>query len=346
MIDYTGIECPICKKAFTETDDIVVCPECGAPYHRECYQKVKHCVFEDKHGTAEAWTPPADRQNTSGNTQREPEERTKVCPRCGNQNFPNALFCDKCGMLLPSSPGNDPNASPYGAPRYQNYGGYPPTSPMGPIMMDPMGGVSPNDTIADIPAGDVAKYVKVNTQYYLPAFKYQDTLKSSRFNFCAFFFSGGWLLYRKQYKSGVILTVIMALLLIGSSCVNMFYSYDILQQMAGKAGLEAATGFAFFSTDMNAFIAQFNALDGLQKFLLVLPTVLSIVQLILMIIVGIKGNKMYYKHCVQSIRKIKADASGEAEYADRLQKEGGVNPKLALFLLFCYLLITYLPLFL
>ena len=35
MIDYTGIPCPVCHKEFTPEDDIVVCPECGAPYHRE-----------------------------------------------------------------------------------------------------------------------------------------------------------------------------------------------------------------------------------------------------------------------------------------------------------------------
>ena len=31
-------------------DDIVVCPECGAPHHRECYEKEGHCHFADKHG--------------------------------------------------------------------------------------------------------------------------------------------------------------------------------------------------------------------------------------------------------------------------------------------------------
>ena len=36
MIDYTGLECPICGEKFTAQDDIVVCPECGAPYHRAC----------------------------------------------------------------------------------------------------------------------------------------------------------------------------------------------------------------------------------------------------------------------------------------------------------------------
>ena len=40
MIDYTGLECPICGEKFTAQDDIVVCPECGAPHHRDCCVKV------------------------------------------------------------------------------------------------------------------------------------------------------------------------------------------------------------------------------------------------------------------------------------------------------------------
>ena len=36
MSNYTGCKCPVCQQPFTETDDIVVCPECGAPYHRAC----------------------------------------------------------------------------------------------------------------------------------------------------------------------------------------------------------------------------------------------------------------------------------------------------------------------
>lgn len=58
MTKYVGLKCPVCGKKFTADDDIVVCPVCGAPYHRACYQKVGACIFQDKHGTSEAWSPP------------------------------------------------------------------------------------------------------------------------------------------------------------------------------------------------------------------------------------------------------------------------------------------------
>ena len=37
MMDYKGCKCASCHKVLKEGDDIVICPECGAPYHRECY---------------------------------------------------------------------------------------------------------------------------------------------------------------------------------------------------------------------------------------------------------------------------------------------------------------------
>ncbi len=50
---YTNYKCPICSNQFTEEDDVVVCPECGTPHHRECYIQNGACANSDKHGTNE-----------------------------------------------------------------------------------------------------------------------------------------------------------------------------------------------------------------------------------------------------------------------------------------------------
>ncbi len=77
-MDYTGLKCPVCGKPFTSDDDIVVCPECGAPYHRACYQQAGHCIFQEKHGTPDAWKPPEKQTETGA--------EGKICPRCGKKN--------------------------------------------------------------------------------------------------------------------------------------------------------------------------------------------------------------------------------------------------------------------
>ncbi len=77
-----------------------------------------------------------------------------------------------------------------------------------PFVFDPLGGVNPNEPIDGVPAGDVAKFVQGNTQYYIPTFLGLSRFKRNRFNFSAFFFTGIWMLYRKLYKIGTIMSVL------------------------------------------------------------------------------------------------------------------------------------------
>lgn len=53
---YIGQKCPVCENSFGENDDIVVCPVCGTPHHRECYKKNGECGNTDKHNDGFRWT--------------------------------------------------------------------------------------------------------------------------------------------------------------------------------------------------------------------------------------------------------------------------------------------------
>ena len=59
---YTGINCEACGAAFTESDDVVVCPVCGAPHHRTCWNETGRCAHEAAHADGYAWTMPEDRE--------------------------------------------------------------------------------------------------------------------------------------------------------------------------------------------------------------------------------------------------------------------------------------------
>ncbi len=43
--------CALCHAYLFEEDDVVYCPICGAPHHRECYNSIGHCALESTHGT-------------------------------------------------------------------------------------------------------------------------------------------------------------------------------------------------------------------------------------------------------------------------------------------------------
>ncbi len=46
---FENQSCPVCNRQFEDGDDIVCCPECGTPHHRECYNLIGHCVNRGLH---------------------------------------------------------------------------------------------------------------------------------------------------------------------------------------------------------------------------------------------------------------------------------------------------------
>ena len=55
MSRFTDKLCPVCKTAFLESDDIVVCPDCGTPHHRDCYKALDHCGIREYHAKGFVW---------------------------------------------------------------------------------------------------------------------------------------------------------------------------------------------------------------------------------------------------------------------------------------------------
>ncbi|WP_404352037.1 RING finger protein [Caproicibacterium sp. XB2] len=327
MTDLSGTKCPVCGKPFLPKDDIVVCPECGAPYHRACYQKVGHCLFEDKHGSDWSWEPPQDQQ-TDGEALR--------CPHCGHSNAAGALFCEHCGTPLPravENGGTDNSAvPPYGQgptgqrPGQTPYGQTPPNGwPYGqmPFVFDPMAGVSPDESINGAKAGEVAKVVQSNTSYYLPVFVNAVKFHKRRFNFAAFLLGGAWMLYRKLYRLGAILTVIVLALEITGQFLTARFSNPLLLQIMNSLGFSSTTSLSM--QQMYQVAGKVMQLPAGQQALFFLPEIMPIAVLVIHIIIGCTANKMYRKHCVGIVKEIDASATDENEAMIQYQEKGGVS---------------------
>lgn len=52
---YKGEKCFYCNEDFNDNDDVVVCPECGTPYHRACYKQIGSCINSQLHESGESW---------------------------------------------------------------------------------------------------------------------------------------------------------------------------------------------------------------------------------------------------------------------------------------------------
>lgn len=341
MINFTGVNCPVCGKAFAEGDDIVVCPQCGAPYHRDCYREKGQCIFTDLHEKGKEWAPPPPPKPPVS-----AEIKDLECPVCGGLNGHSAQICAHCGAPLPpfapgaGDPPRDPGQAAYGSPPQGRYYG------QMPFILDPMGGVSPADTLdTGVSFGDASKLVKQNTAYYMPTFRYMKQTGRNKFNFCAFLFSGAWMLYRKQYRYGAIVTALMFVLYLLYLAASVFVATPALLELMQQAGIDVSAGLGFTNEQLLA-ISQLIAEEPSVYLELCLPMLCLLLMLAVMIFTGVRGNKMYMRHCVMTVRRVKA-----ADLGDRpnmtLDQQGGVNTSVAVCMFVCYfLLVNVVPLLL
>lgn len=97
---YTGIPCAACGKKFTAEDDVVVCPECGTPYHRACYKNWP-LYYEARMPRAMCGSRPRPLRGlcAAGGAAACPQNKTDgegyvMCSRCGTVNPAGQERCD------------------------------------------------------------------------------------------------------------------------------------------------------------------------------------------------------------------------------------------------------------
>lgn len=334
---YDTIDCPICEKKL-DSGEVVVCPDCGAPYHKECYLSQGQCLFPELHEKGEAWAPPKPEESAEyfdGNAQLR-------CSRCGTVNPPQGLFCQVCGNSLSPSeqpagfnpdasqrisgsapPSTTNNAQGMGGFSFQGgqrqSGGYNPQDmPLNPYTT-PFGGVAPDEEIDGLPAKDLAIFVGRNSHYYLPRFKEQTTAKIRMLNWASFIFTGGHFIYRKMYGLGIMVILLEALI----SIPNTILLYQTLSSASNTA----------FATTM----PNYDLLTNLNF-------IANLVGMGLRFACGVLGNVFYKKHVYKKIRRLKSEATSEEGYLSSLAKKGSVAIKLISGLLIGYMGIYILSL--
>lgn len=307
---YANIDCPVCGEPLdseTTGDVVVVCPDCGAPYHLECYKKSGQCIFTDLHEKNEDWVAPKKELEYN------PQEEFR-CPRCGAVNPSDGIACEVCGTQLRDRPLQENPEMP------KMGGGFIPRSmPLNPFTT-PFGGVSPDEEIDGIPAKDLAIFVGQNSHYFLPRFKVMSKVRSIVVNWAAFIFMGIYFLYRKMYALGTVIIIGTILLSIPS---------------------------------MLALIENANSVEALNTSTLdaallgKLVTIASFISAFLRVFCGLFANKIYQKHAIKKIAKIKSDPkiNSKEEYYSMLKKKGSVDTKLITGLIMAYSIGIFLMVF-
>jgi len=317
MFKYSGVTCPVCKKEFTETDDVVVCPDCGTPHHRECYIRNGSCANAEKHGSGEEWTPP-----------EQPEQRNTVsdvhCPYCGTNNPRTNSVCSVCGAPLTGEAPNPRNDTHEGSDAQngfeQGFGGFGAVPPIAPNpFTTPYGGVDPDETLDDIPAKDYVLFVGNNSFYFLPKFKsFAEKERTFVPNWSAFFFTFFYYLYRKMYLLGLLILAADIILSIPAIMVNLSTMQETMLQMK--------------------LITEPMFEINVTQQLVIIANVFNFISLGLRVFLGIYTNKLYYDHAHNKILALResADAADPDEYCFALARAGRTNRKLILAIVIAF----------
>ncbi len=230
MPKYIGQPCTSCRNVFKEGDEIVVCPECGSPYHKECYRLEGKCVNTLLHESGSEWHPEPVVMPAPANA------TDRVCPNCGTHNNLEAYFCTNCGTPLSA----DRPVRPIQQPDQQQA----PNMGM-PGYMPPYVNVRTVSNDTDIDGNTVGEYSayvgKNKAYYYIPKFLRFASKNGGKFSFNlpAFFLSPFWFFYRKMPQWG-ILTLVLSIVT-GIPTILQYFLYG-----TGMAFLNSA-GFAMIA---------------------------------------------------------------------------------------------------
>lgn len=302
-LNTDGVSCVRCHAYLFPEDDIVYCPVCGAPHHRECYNQLGHCALEEFHGT--------DRQYDKVKA-REEEQAAAEMPNTG-ENAEGLITCQMCHEKYDFALNACPKC---GAPNIAKAGG-------SFVNFDFLGGVPADYDIGDgITADETKRFVAANTPRYIPKFAVLNAKNKLSWNWLAFLFPCGWMLSRKMYKNGIIaglLTVISSL----------FY----LPFMNAINNLGTTPG----ETQAQIMQSIYEHLPKMGAAVIAALLAGFVLNIAVRILSALFGDYLYKQYAISSIKTIRAE-SEDMDYDYR--KKGGVN--IFLFLLGT-MAVQYLP---
>ena len=301
-MNYTGQVCSGCGKLMSEKDDIVVCPVCGTPQHRECWEENGECVNVSRHAENFVWqaAPTQEEPKKENTAAQEGQGVSQRCIACGGENSKDALTCIHCGAPLLGSQGQNPfQPFFYAAHTISNpflYG----------VALDP------ESEIEGAKVKDIACYVQTASSRYIHRFKdLADKKKKVSFNWGAFFFGPYWFFYRKLWKvglvfAGVLLAVALAFTGVVQDFEELYYAYIQMDPEVISAD------------EIIAVMGQVT--DAMFK---VLP--MFAVQLVVGIIGGFVADRLYKKEVIKSVKKLRGQFPEDRAYEGASLRRGGTS---------------------
>lgn len=268
-------KCAVCQAYLFPEDDVVYCPECGAPHHRDCYSSIGHCALEEFHGTENQYKKPEPVKEEKRGEQEPVQTNVISCGMCGEKYETTEDFCPNC---------NTPNVSKMGG-RF--------------VAFDFLGGVSGNTDLGDgVTANEAKKFVASNTQRYIPKFANFKKGKKASWNWLAFLTPCGWLLSRKMY-------------LLGSIIGALEVAFTMLSVPLTAALEQLDTSAARNSMEMGSLIVENISIIGTTAVYSAL--IGGFLSIALSVIIAVFGDKIYRNRVISKISEINRQSDDREE---------------------------------
>lgn len=346
MPDYKKYKCPVCNKQFKDGDDIVVCPECGTPHHRECYKLTGHCVNQGLHKSGYSFI--------DSEKEKLKVEEQKETAKSFEGEYSGDYYYSPDDDFVAQAKKEVQEKKQASTDTDNTDGGFfsIPTIQVDESFYKMRG------TIDGLSISDIAATVRTNVSRFIQIFKKQSkTKKKAGWNWAAFFFGSFYLLFRKMYKQGVaFFCLAMTSIIAGEAFILKFapkyvsaVQDFVTQYSSNPSGINAA--------DAQKLLTTSDAINA-QKIVYIILAVM----LLLRIIEAIFADYFYKGTVASIIKKVTQQLDEGASFSQAalffgqdkeldqtqmrrmyLANKGGVTlfaPFLAYFIM--YILITYL----
>lgn len=288
MPKYYGCPCEGCAKPLTLHDDIVVCPDCGAPYHRTCYKQLGQCLHANAHAAGYEWKFPYQ------------DSELRSCPSCGESTLRSEANCRCCGAVLPPESARQPEPNPgedaAGFDYESLYRKFEQTV-TDPLHRNLRTVFGKDELIDEIPSQDWMDYIGSAAPAYLADYcrmQLQHTKVSMSFS--ALLFGPFYFFYRKAWKPAFA-----------------FLAAELLLTLPSLISLMQLTNSPFAPAISDAA-------------LLLLSRVMTFLSFALMLGRGLYGKWLYRRSAAAQIKRIRNEFPDASKRRAVLAAQGGVSP--------------------
>ncbi len=314
---YENEICAGCGNPLVEGEDIVVCPECATPQHRECWNKTNSCVNGYLHASGYVWQAEGKAQASD---EKKEEEQDVICPNCAAPNDSKALHCSHCGSPL----GGNQQGQPFPGIPFQLHQ---PSQRDREMSLLYGTGCDPDEGIGGERAGDIAIYVRRNQHRFIPRFKRCASGKKINWNWAAFFLSPYWFFYRKIYKVGLVfMGILLGLNLLASPQIDKeledYYNYTLTYAQMLESG-DVSIEEQEEAAEKMMQLTREAAMRCVKN-----PWIVSCFagMLLLNVAAALVADNIYFKRVTGDIKKLR-DTYREGElYKTMVYRVGGASP--------------------